>query len=126
MDDTTRKLIHNCSRVISTTITATILAHLRTGEKYSDRQMEHIFDQSKGVVFGDGIIHPYKTTARNVLEVLDPMSNQSYLELVHDLNSEILSVNKTRVCNKKLCKEMKKVAQLLTLLTKLNGKKPSA
>jgi hypothetical protein len=102
------------------------LAHLMIGEKYSDKQMEHIIEQAKGVVCGDdNIIHPDKTTASNLLEVLDAMSNHSYLALVHDPKPELLRVKKTRVCNKKLLKETKKGAQHLTLLTKLKGRKPS-
>jgi hypothetical protein len=54
------------------------------------------------------------------------MLNHSYLALVHDPKSEILRVNKPRVCNKKLCKEKNKRAQHLTLLTKLKvNNKPS-
>jgi hypothetical protein len=53
MDDATRKLIKRCSRVSATPSNAMRLAHLVTGEKYSDKQMEHIFDQAKGVVCGE-------------------------------------------------------------------------
>jgi hypothetical protein len=60
-----------------------------------------------------------------LLEVLDAMPNHSYLALIHDPNTEILRVKKTRVCSKKKPKRMKKGAQHLTLLTKVNGKKPS-
>jgi hypothetical protein len=63
------------------------LAHLVTGEKYLDKQMEHIFEQTRGVVYGEDIIHPDKTTASNLLEVLDAMPNHSYLALVHDPKS---------------------------------------
>jgi hypothetical protein len=101
------------------------LAHLVNGEKYSDKQMEHIFEQAKGAVCGEDIIHPDKTSASNLLEILDAMPNHSYLALVHDPKSELLRVKKTRVCNTKLRKETKKGAQHLTLLTKLKGKKPS-
>jgi hypothetical protein len=75
MDVATRKLIQNCSKVSATPSTAMRLAHLMTGEKYSDKQMEHIFEQARGVVCGEDIIHPDKTTACNVLEVLDAMPN---------------------------------------------------
>jgi hypothetical protein len=125
MDDATRKLIQNFSRVSATPSTAMRLAHLVTGEKYSNKQMEHIFEQARGVVCSEDIIHPDKTTASNLLEVLDAMSNHSYLALVHDPKSELLCVKKTRVCSKKPHNEMKKGVQHLTLLTKLKGKKPS-
>jgi hypothetical protein len=98
------------------------LAHLMTGEKYSGEQMEHIFEQARG---GEDIIHPDKTTASNLLEVLGAMPNHSYLALIHDPKSELLCVKKTRVCSKKPSKGTKKGAQHLTLLTKVNGKKPS-
>jgi hypothetical protein len=99
------------------------LAHLVTGEKYFDKQMEHIFEKAKGVVCDENIIHPDKTMASNLLEILDAMPNHSYLALVHDPKSELLWVKKSRVCNKKLCEETKKRAQHVTLLTKLQGKK---
>jgi hypothetical protein len=97
-----------------------------TGDKYSDKQMEHIFAQAKGVACGEDIIHPDKTTASNFFEILDDMPNHSYLALVHDPKSELLRVKKTRVCSKRLYKETKKRARHLTLLTKLVGEKPSA
>jgi hypothetical protein len=125
MDDATRKLIQNCSRVSATPSTATRLVHLMTGEKYPDKKMEHISEQATGVVCGEYIIHPDKTTASNLLEVLNAMPNHSYLALVHDPKSELLRVKKTMVCSKKPPKGTKKVAQHLTLLTKVNGKKPS-
>jgi hypothetical protein len=46
MDNATRKLIQNCSKVSTTPSTAMRLVHLVTGEKYSDKQMEHIFEQA--------------------------------------------------------------------------------
>jgi hypothetical protein len=89
--------------------------------------MEHIFEQVKGVVCGEDIIHQDKTMASNLLEILDAMPHHSYLALVHDPKSELLRVKKTRVCNKKQRKETKKGARHSTLLTKLKGKKkPSA
>jgi hypothetical protein len=60
MDDATQKLIQSCSRVSATHGTAMRLAHLVTGEKYSGKQMEHIFEQAKGVIYGKDIIHPEK------------------------------------------------------------------
>jgi hypothetical protein len=125
MDDATRKLIQNCSRVSATPSTAMILDHIMTGEKYSDKQMEHIFEQVRGIVWGEDIIHPDKITASNLLEVLDAMPNHNYLALIHDPKTELLCVKKTRVYSKKQPKRMKKGAQHLTLLTKVNGKKPS-
>jgi hypothetical protein len=53
------------------------------------------------------------------------VSNHSYLTLVHNPKSELLSIKKTRVCSNKPHKETKKVAQNLNLLKKLKGKKPS-
>jgi hypothetical protein len=38
MDDVTRKLIENCSRVSATPSTAMRFSHLMTGEKYSDKK----------------------------------------------------------------------------------------
>jgi hypothetical protein len=67
MDAATRKLIQNCSKVAATPSTAMRLAHLMTGEKYSEKQMEHIFKRVRGVVCGKDIIHPDKTSARNLL-----------------------------------------------------------
>jgi hypothetical protein len=125
MDDATRKLIQNCSKVSATPSTAMRLDHLMTGEKYSDKQMEHIFERARGVVCGEDIIHPDKTTASNLLEILDAMPNHSYLALIHDPKTELLRVKKTRVCRKKPPKVMKKGAQHLTLLTKVNGEIPS-
>jgi hypothetical protein len=61
----------------------------------------------------------------NLLEVLDAMLNHSYLALIHDPNTELLHVKKTRVCSKKAPKGLKKGAQHLTLLTKLDRKKSS-
>jgi hypothetical protein len=101
------------------------LDHIMTGEKYSDKQMEHILEQARGIVYGEDIIHPDKTTASNLLEVLDAMPNHSCLALIHDPKTELLRVKKTRVCNKKPPKGTKKGAQHFTLLTKVNGKKPS-
>jgi hypothetical protein len=57
MDDATRKLIQSCSRAIATPSTVMRFAHLVTGEKYLDKQMEHIFEQAKGVVCDEYIIH---------------------------------------------------------------------
>jgi hypothetical protein len=125
MDDATRKLIQNCSKVSATPSTAMRLAHLMTGEKYSNKQMEHIFKQVRGVVSGEDIIHPDKTTAINLLEVLAAMPNHSYLALIHDHNTELLRVKNTRVCSKKQPKRTKKGAQHFTLPTKVNIKKPS-
>jgi hypothetical protein len=101
MDDATRKFIQKCSRVSATPSTAMRLAHLMTVEKYSDKQMEHIFEQARGVVCGEDIIHPDKTTASNLLEVLDAIPNHSYLALIHDPKTELLCAKKTRVCSKK-------------------------
>jgi hypothetical protein len=125
MDAATRKLIQSCSKFSATPSTAMRLAHLMTGEKYSDKQMEHIFEQARCVVCGEDIIHPDKTTASNLLEILDAMPNHSYLALIHDPKTELLRVKKTRVCRKKPPKGTKKGAQHLTLLTKVNGKIPS-
>jgi hypothetical protein len=125
MEDATWKLIQNCSRVSATPIMAMRLACLMTGEKYSDKQMEHIFEQSRGVVCGEEIIHPDKTTDSNLLEVLDAMPNHSFLALVQDPNSELLRVKKKRVCSKKPPKGAKKGAHYLPLLTDVKGKKPS-
>jgi hypothetical protein len=125
MDDATHKLIQNCSRVSATPSTAMRLAHLMTGDKYSDKQMEHIFEQARGVVCGEDIIHPDKTMAINLLEVLDAMPNNSDLALIHGPKSELICFKKTRVCSKKAHKETKKGTQHLILLTKLKGKKPS-
>jgi hypothetical protein len=72
------------------------LANLTTGEKYSDKQMEHIFEQAKGGFCGEDIIHPDKTMAINLLEILDAMPNHSYIALVHDPKSELLWVKKKR------------------------------
>jgi hypothetical protein len=96
-----------------------------TREKYSVKQMEHIFEQARGVVCGKDIIHPDKTTAINLLEVLDSMPNHSYLALIHGPKTELLHVKKTRVYRKKPTKGTKKGAQHLTLLTKVNGEIPS-
>jgi hypothetical protein len=85
MDAATRKLIQNCSKVSATPSTAMRLAHLMTGEKYSEKK-EHIFEQERGVVCGEDIINPDITTASNLLEVLDAMPNHSYLALIHDPN----------------------------------------
>jgi hypothetical protein len=125
MDNATRKLVQNCLKVSATPSTAIRLARLMTGEKYSGKQMEHILEQARGVVCGECIIHPDKTTARNVLEVLDAMSNHSYLALIHEPKTELLRAKKTRACRKKPPKVTKKGAQNLTLLTKVYGKKPS-
>jgi hypothetical protein len=98
------RIIHktqNCSKVSATPSTAMRLAHIVTGEKYSDKKMEHIFEQARGVVCGEDIIHSDKTTARNLLEVLDAMPNHSYLALIHDPKTELLCVKKTRACRKK-------------------------
>jgi hypothetical protein len=125
MDAATRKLIQNCSKVAVTPSTAMSLAHLMTGEKYSDKQIEHIFERARGLVCGKNVIHPYKTTASNLLEILDAMPNHSYLALILDPKTELLRVKKTRVCRKKAPKGTKKGAQHLTLLTKVNGEIPS-
>jgi hypothetical protein len=87
--------------------------------------MEHIFEQARGVVCGEDIIHPDKTTAINLLEIIDAMPNHSYLALIHDPKTEPLRVKKTRVCRKKPAKGTKKGAQHLTLLMKVNGEIPS-
>jgi hypothetical protein len=63
--------------------------------------------------------------ASNLLEVLDAMPNHSYLSLIHDPKTELLRVKKTGACSKKSPKGTKKGAQHLTLLTKVNDKKPS-
>jgi hypothetical protein len=125
MEDATRKLIQNYSRVSSNLSTAMGLANLTTGDKYYDKQMEHIFEQARGVVCCEDIIHPDKIMASNLLEVLDAMPNLIYLALVHDPKPDLLRVKKTRLFKKKPHKETKKGAQHLTLLTKLKGKKPS-
>jgi hypothetical protein len=125
MDAATRKLIQNCSKVSAIPSTAMRLAHLMTGEKYSDKQMEHIFERARGVVCGKDIIHPDKTTASNLLEILDAMPNHSYLALIHDPKTELFRVKKTRLCRKKAPKGTKRGAQHLTLLTKVNGEIPS-
>jgi hypothetical protein len=80
-----------------------------TGEKYSGEQMEHIFEQARG---GEDIIHPDKTTASNLLEVLDDIPNHSYLSLIHDHNTELLRVNKTRECSKKPPSERRRVPNI--------------
>jgi hypothetical protein len=100
------------------------LAHLMTGEKYTDKQMEHIFEWVRGVVYGEEIIYPDKTMASNILEVLDAMSNHIYLALIHDPKTELLCVKKTRMYRKKPAKGTKKGAQHLTLITKVNGEIP--
>jgi hypothetical protein len=125
MDAATRKLIQSCSKVSATPSTSMRLDHLMTGEKYSYKQMEHIFEQARGVILGEDIIHPDKTTARNLLEILDAMPNYSYLALIHDPKTELLRVKKTRVCRNKPPKVTKKGAQHVTLLTKVNGEIPS-
>jgi hypothetical protein len=125
MDAATRKLIQSCSKISATPSTAMRLDHLMTGEKYSYKQMEHIFEQARGVVCGKDIIHPDKTTASNLLEILDDMPNHSYLALIHDPKTDFLPVKKTRVCRNKPPKGTKKGAQHLTLLTKINGEIPS-
>jgi hypothetical protein len=84
MDVATWKLIQNCSKVSATPSMAMRLAHPVAGEKYSDKKMEHIFEQVRGAVCGEDIIHPDKTKARNLLEFLDDMPNHSYLSLIHD------------------------------------------
>jgi hypothetical protein len=81
-------------------------------------------EQARGVVFCEDIIHPDKTMASNLLEVLDDIPNHSYLALIHDPKTDLLRVKKTRVCSEKPHKETNKGAQHLTLLTKVNGKKP--
>jgi hypothetical protein len=125
MDSATRKLIHNYSKFSATPSMAMRLARLMTGEKYSNKQMDHIFEQARGVVCGEDIIHPDKTTVSNILEVLDAMPNHSYLALIHDPKIELLFVKKTRVCRKKPAKGTKKGAQHFTLLTKVNFEIPS-
>jgi hypothetical protein len=87
MDDATRKCIQGCSRVSATTSTAM-----------------RFFEQAKGVVCDEDIIHLDKKTASNLLEILDAMLTHSYIALVHGPKSELLRVKKTRVCNKKLRK----------------------
>jgi hypothetical protein len=124
MDDATRKLIQNYSKVSATPSMAMRLSHLMTGEKYSDKQMEHIFKQARCVVCSEDIIHPEKTTASNFLEVLDDILNHNYLSLIHDHRPEPLRVKKTRACSRKHLKGTKDGAQHLTLLPKLNSKKP--
>jgi hypothetical protein len=84
------------------------LAHLMTGEKYSNKQMKHIFEHARGVVCGEDIINPKKSKASNLLEILDAMQNRSYLALIHDPKTELLRVKKTRVCRKKAPKGTKK------------------
>jgi hypothetical protein len=69
MDDATRKRIRSCARASATISTAMRLVCFVTGEKYSDKQTEHIFEQAKGVVCGEDIIHPDKTTASNLLKI---------------------------------------------------------
>jgi hypothetical protein len=125
MDAATGKLIQNCSKVTATPSTAMRLAHLTTGEKYSNKQMEHIFERARGVVCGKDIIHRDKTTASNLLEILDAMPNHSYLALIHDPKTELLCMKKTRVCRKKAPKGTKKGAQHFTLLTKVKSEIPS-
>jgi hypothetical protein len=99
------------------------LAHLVTGEKYSDKQMERIFYTSKGVIDGEQIIHPYKTSASNLLEIIIAIPNHSYIALCRDPKSDLLHVRKSRAPNKKKHKITKDGAQNLTLLTKLQGKR---
>jgi hypothetical protein len=125
MDAATRKLIQNCSKVSATPSTATRLVYLVPGEKYSDKQMEHIFKQARSVVCGEDIIQPDKTTARNILEVVNDMPNHSYLSLIHDPKTELLRVKNTTVCRNKPAKGMKKGAQHLIILTKVKGEIPS-
>jgi hypothetical protein len=116
MDDATHKLMQNCSRDSATPSTAMRLDHLMTGEKYSDKKMEHILEQSRGVVCSEDIIHPDKTTASNLLKVLGAMPNHICIALIHYPKSDILLVKNTRVYSG---------AQHFTLLTKLKGKKPT-
>jgi hypothetical protein len=66
MDDATRNLIQRCAKVSATSSTVMRLDHLANGEKYSNKQMEHIFEQAKGVVCGEDIIHPDKTKQQPV------------------------------------------------------------
>jgi hypothetical protein len=123
MDDETRKNIQSCARVSATPSTAMRLARLVTGEKCSDKQMEHIFEQAKGAVCGEDSIHPDKTTTSNLLEILNAIPNHMFLALCRGPKYELLPVKKPRVCNKKLGKETKKRSQHLTILTKLQGMK---
>jgi hypothetical protein len=88
--------------------------------------MEHIFEWTRGVACVKDIIHPDRTTANNLLEILDAMPNHSYLALIPDPKTELLCVKNTRVCRKKAPKGTKKGARHLTLLTKVNGEIPSA
>jgi hypothetical protein len=125
MDAATQKLVQSCSKISATPSTAMRLARLMTGEKYSDKQMEHIFEQVRGVVCGEDIIHLDKTTASILFEILDAMPNHIYLALIHDPKTELLRVKKTRVYRKKPPKGTKKGAQHLTLLTEVNGEIPS-
>jgi hypothetical protein len=74
--------------------------------------MGHIFEQAKSVVCVEyNIIHPDKTTASNLLEILDDMPTISNLALANDPKYELLRVKNSRVCNKKLRKEKKKGPQ---------------
>jgi hypothetical protein len=52
--------------------------------------MERIFEQAKGVVCGEDIIHPDKTTTLNLLEIIDAMLDHSDPALVHVPKSELL------------------------------------
>jgi hypothetical protein len=101
MDDATSKFIQKCSRVSATPSAAMRLAHLMTAEKYSEKQMEHIFGQARGVVCSEDTIHLEQKTAINLLEFLNAMPNHNYLALVHDPKSELIRVKKTSVCSKK-------------------------
>jgi hypothetical protein len=75
------------------------------------------------VVDGEQIIHPNKTSARNLLEILAAMPNHSYIALCRDPNSDLLRVRKYRAPNKKKHKITAKGSQNVTLLTKLQGKR---
>jgi hypothetical protein len=108
MYDATRKLIQNCSRVSAIPSTAMIVAHLVTREKYSDKQMEHIFEQVKGVVCVEDIIHPDKRTVSNLLEILDATPNHSYLALVHDPKSELLRVKRQGCATRKYTSKLRR------------------
>jgi hypothetical protein len=57
MDDATRKRIQTFSRVSAAPSKAMRLAHIMTGEKDSDKQIEHILEQAKIILCGEVIIH---------------------------------------------------------------------
>jgi hypothetical protein len=46
--------------------------------------MENILEHDRCVACCEDVIHPYKTSASNLLEILDDIPNHSYLALFRD------------------------------------------